>query len=140
MVCPVDASLKTCTLEPVWFIWTELANRDDDEGRIRRAVCDAVGLSYGPNYDSVCFESAEGTQFFRPRKGSLAGEEKEAYAFPARSLTFSIPRDAEMLAAAIEALREHHSYEEPVIYVLDGYATRADYSGDGKNPYRWNNR
>ena len=29
-----------------------------------------------------------------------------------------------MLAAAIEAVRQAHSYEEPVIYITESFATR----------------
>ncbi len=61
---PLDAALSTCSLEPVWFIRVELAARDD--ARVREAVAEAVGLSYG-SFERVALESAEGTQFFRPR-------------------------------------------------------------------------
>jgi len=55
-------------------------------------------------------------------------------------LTFSIPLDPEMLSITIETIREYHSYEEPVIYINDCYATRSDYSKDDDNPNRWRNR
>ncbi len=42
---PLDAALSTCSLEPIWFVRVELAARDD--ARVREAVADAVGLSYG---------------------------------------------------------------------------------------------
>jgi len=133
----LDATLKTCALEPVWFLWVELAARDD--ARVREAVADAVGLTYGP-YDRVAFESASGAQYFRPKSGSQAGDIGETVEMPARTLSFSLPRDPETLAKAIEAIRHAHSYEEPVIYVMEGAATRADYDGDRGNPNRWWNR
>jgi len=134
---PLDAALNTCSLERVWFIRVELAAHDD--ARVREAVADAVGLSYG-SYDRVALESAEGTQFFHPTKGSRLGEMDETVEMPARTLTFSVPRDPETLAKAIEAIRYAHSYEEPVIYVMEGAATRADYETDRDNPNRWWNR
>ena len=134
---PLDAALSTCTLEPVWFIRVELAARDD--ARVREAVADAVGLSYG-SYERVALESAEGMQFFRPTKGTRAGEMEETVEMPARTLTFSVPRDPEALVKAIETIRYVHSYEEPVIYVLEGAATRADYETNRDNPNRWWNR
>jgi hypothetical protein len=130
-------TLNTCSLEPVWFIRVELSAFDD--ARVREAVADAVGLPYG-SYDRVALESAEGTLFFRPTKGSRSGEVHETVETPARALTFSVPRDPETLAKAIEAIRYAHSYEEPVIYVMEGAATRADYEADRDNPNRWWNR
>ncbi len=64
----------------------------------------------------------------------------ETVEMPARTLTFSVPRDPETLAKAIEAIQYTHSYEEPVIYVMEGAATRADYETDRDNPNRWWNR
>ena len=129
--------LTTCNLQRSWMVWVELADRDDE--RVRTAVADAVGLAYGP-YTGVAFESGAGNQFFRPAEGSKLGEAAETVTMPARTLTFSIPADPEMLARAIEAVRHAHSYEEPVIYVQEAWASRADYADDRQNPNRWWNR
>ncbi len=134
---PFDSALSTCSLEPVWFIRVELAGRDD--ARVREAVADAVGLSYG-SFERVALESAEGMQFFRPTKDTTSGEMEETVEMPARTLTFSVPRDPETLAKAIEAIQYAHSYEEPVIYILEGAAWRADYETNRYKPYRWWNR
>ena len=136
-IAATNALLTTCKLEPIYFVWVELADRDDD--RVRRAVTDAVGLEYG-SYKGVAFESATGMQFFQPLEGSKSGDISQTVEMPARILSFSIPQDAEMLAKAIEAIRHAHSYEEPVIMVSERMATRADYSEDRKNPNRWWNR
>ena len=45
-----------------------------------------------------------------------------------------------MLAAAIEAVGQAHSYEEPVIYITESFATRADMKNDALNPNRSFNR
>ena len=129
--------LKTCSLEPVWFVRVELTEGDDT--RVREAVADAVGLNYG-SYDRVAFESAFGTCFFRPGEGAKSGKRERTSEIPVRLLTFSLPRNAEMLGQAIEAVRHAHALEEPVIYVIEGLATRADYSTDRSNPNRWWNR
>ena len=129
--------LKTCSLEPVWFVRVELTDKDDT--RVRQAVADAIGLNYG-SYDQVAFESASGTCFYRPREGAKSGKRARTSEIPVRGLTFSLPRNAEMLGRAIEAIRYAHCLEEPVIYVMEGLATRADYSTDRSNPNRWWNR
>ena len=128
-----NALLTSCSLERVWFVRVELADRDDE--RVRVAVGHAVGLGYGP-YEGVAFESGAGNQFFRPAEGSKLGESAETVTMPARVLTFSVPARPDVLAKAIEAVRETHSYEEPVITVTEAWASRADYSGDRSNPNR----
>lgn len=132
----VNARLTSCRLEPSWLVWVELADRDD--ARVREAVTATVGLGYGP-YSGVAFESGPGAQFFHPTGGSKLGEGAGAVTMPARVLTFSVPRDPKALAKAIEAVRHAHSYEEPVIYVREVWASRADDTGDRDNPNRrWN--
>lgn len=133
----VNALLRTCALEPVWLVRTELADRDD--ARVRDAVTAVVGLRYGA-YEGVCFESATGSQYFRPVEGSHMGDTAETVEMPTRTLTFSLPRDPQLLADALEAIRETHSYEEPVITVSGGWASRARYSEGRDNPNRWWNR
>ena len=61
-------------------------------------------------------------------------------ALPVRSLTFSLPRDHKMLGDAIEAVRHAHSYEEPVIYITESFATRVQIKDDADNPNRYFNR
>ena len=133
----VNALLSTCQLEPVWFVRAELADRDD--ARVREAVTGAVGLVYG-SYDSVAFESARGMQYCRPIEGSHEGSPVGMVEIPVRELRFSLTRDPGTLARALEAIRAVHSYEEPVISVTEGWATRADYSKGKDNPNRWWNR
>ena len=127
----INAMLTTCQLEPVWLVWVELAARDD--ARVREAVAGAVGLAYGA-FDRVAFESAPGLQFFHPREGSKPGALEETVEMPARVLSFSIPREPARLAAAIEAIRHTHSYQEPVIYVREALASRADLRDGPRQP------
>ena len=136
---PLDAILTTCRIDPVWFVWVELWEGYDD-ARVRNAVMDVVALDYGALYDRVCFESGTGTQFCRAKPGARPGQSPDIVALPVRTLTFSLPRDPVALASAIEAVRAVHSYEEPVIYVTEGFATRTDPKDDAKNPNRYFNR
>ena len=124
-------------LEPVWLVHVELAARDD--ARVREAVTEAAGLIYG-KYDRVAFESAAGLQYFRPREGSHPGAVPSTHSMPVRVLRFSLPRDPELLTAALDAVNRAHSYEEPVVYVTESFASRANYSQNRDNPNRWWNR
>ncbi|MEL6551606.1 MAG: hypothetical protein AAFQ54_15300 [Pseudomonadota bacterium] len=133
----LNSSLSTCSFIESWLVWVELADRDD--ARIREAVTAAIGLDYGP-YEGVAFESGPGFQFFKPKDGSQLGASAATVQMPARVLTFTVAGDEKMLAKAIEAVRHAHSYEEPVILVFTGFASRADYSDDRDNPNRWWNR
>lgn len=137
MINELNQHLTSVAFETCWQVWVELADRDD--ARVREAVVDAVGLSYGA-YDGVAFESASGTQFFRPQSGSQMGDTPDTVPMPARVLTFTLPNDAEIIAKAIEAVRYAHSYQEPVIILREVLASRAKYDTDRENPNRWWNR
>ena len=133
----INKQLNSCSLIPVWFVRVELAQRDDQ--RVRESVANAVALEYGA-YNRVAFESSAGVQFFCPQQDSQSGDIQRTVEMPTRILTFSIVKQTDKLAMAIEAIRETHSYEEPVIYISEGMASRADYSADRDNPNRWWNR
>jgi hypothetical protein len=133
----INKALETCQFEPVWVVRVELATRDD--ARVREAVTAAVGLRYG-DYEGVAFESATGMQFFSPLAGSVVGDIDRTIEMPARVLSFSVPRDPAVLAAAVEAVRHSQSYEVPVITVQEVLACRADDSDQRDNPNRWWNR
>jgi len=133
----INKRLHSCSLIAVWFVRVELAQRDDE--RVRESVANAVALEYG-SYNIVAFESSAGVQYFCPQQHSKSGDIQRTVEMPTRILTFSIVKDTDKLAKAIEAIRESHSYEEPVIYISEGMASRADYSTDRDNPNRWWNR
>jgi hypothetical protein len=128
---------KHFRLEPVWFIHVELASRDD--ARVRDAVAEAVGLHYGA-HDRVAMETSDGVQYFHPTKGSHAGEGDRTITMQVRVLSFSIPCEDALLTAALEAIYHTHSYEEPVIYIMQSMASRAIYAEGRDNPNRWWNR
>ncbi|MDX8355795.1 hypothetical protein SLH47_25870, partial [Cognatiyoonia sp. IB215182] len=92
--------------------------------RIRLALCDEVRLAYG-DYDHVSFETSTGTQFFRGAQGTASGPMETATSRQVRVLTFSITKDRHLLDAAMSVIHRLHSYEEPVIYVRDAFASRS---------------
>jgi hypothetical protein len=134
---PDQSRPTTATLEPVWFVYVEVPDRDVTT--VREAVGAAVRLEYG-RYDSVCFEGPGGMQYFRPMAGSRGGEDPDVVALPLRTLTFSIPREPELLARAVDAVMCAHSYEEPVIYITEALATRGRAGTSADNPNKWWNR
>ena len=119
---PDQLKVGACRLEPVWVIHVELGPEDDD--RIRQALCNEVRLAYG-DYDHVSFEAAIGMQFFRGTIDTATGPMQTAASRQARVLSLSIAKDRQLLDAAMSAIHRLHSYEEPVIYVQDAFASRS---------------
>lgn len=113
---------SACRLEPIWVIHVELGPEDDE--RIRLALCDEVRLAYG-DYDHVSFETATGTQFFRGALDTASGLMETATSRQVRVLSFSITKNRQLLDAAMSVIHRLHSYEEPVIYVQDAFASRS---------------
>jgi len=128
--------VSACRLEPVWVVHVELGPEDDD--RIRLALCDEVRLAYG-NYDHVSFEAAIGTQFFRGAEGTASGPMDTATSRQVRVMSFSIAKDRHLLDAAMSVIHRLHSYEEPVIYVRDAFASRSFPDGHEHENKWWRN-
>ncbi len=114
--------VSACRLEPVWVIHVELGPEDDDH--LRLALCDEVRLAYG-DYDHVSLETATGMQSFRGAEGTASGPMETATSRQVRVLSFSIKKDRQLLDAAMNVIHRLHSYEEPVIYVQDAFASRS---------------
>ena len=53
-----------------------------------------------------------------------------------RVLSFSIAKDRRLLNTAMSVIHRLHSYEEPVVYVRDAYASRSLPEGQ-KNENKW---
>lgn len=109
-----------------------------DADMVLAAAEAAVPLDYG-SYDRVAYLDAPGFEQFRPREGSKAGAHPSAAREPTTKVSFSVPRDDAALKKALDAVHAAHSYEEPVIYVVEVLRTRSTSPGD-KNPNRWFNR
>ena len=125
---------RNCRLEPVWIVHIELGPEDDD--RIRHTIGKAAGLSYG-SYDHVSFESATGIQYFRGHSGTASGSMDTATWRDVRLLSFSLPRNTALLSAVLDLVQENHSYEEPVVYIFEAYATRKIDNKNHDSPNKW---
>jgi hypothetical protein len=106
--------------------------------KVLQALAVAVGLEYG-KYDQVAYIDAEGMEQYRPLAGSKAGAQKSVTTTPSRVVTVSVVHDEAMLQRAVDAITRAHPYEEPVIYITDGWRSRST-SADDKNPNRWWNQ
>ncbi len=112
---------------------------EDDVAKTLRAVTEVVPLRYG-SYENVAFQSFPGTQKFRPVSGSHLGDSSRVFDFPVVEVVFSIPHDEEVLKSVIDRIFEVHIAEEPVIYIDEGWSTRATSYSDKANPNRFWNR
>jgi hypothetical protein len=106
--------------------------------KVVQALAAAVGLEYG-RYDQVAYIDAEGMEQYRPLAGSKAGAQQTVTTTPSRVVTVSLVHDGAVLRKALDAIAQVHPYEEPVIYVTEGWRSRST-SADEKNPNRWWNQ
>ena len=123
-------------LDPVFTVAVELGERDDD--RIRHAVQERFELRYG-DYVNVSFESAHGLQRYRGQPDSITTPMADETVRDVSVWRFSIPRDTEMLRQILDIVYDLHSYEEPVVHVVETHATRTRAGVDRETPNRgWN--
>ena len=57
--------------------------------------------------------------------------------YPTVELKISIERDLQVLERVMDAVLDVHHYEEPVIFVREDWASRANYDPNSTNPNRW---
>ncbi len=112
---------------------------EEDVVKTLRAVTEVVPLRYG-SYENVAFQSPLGIQKFRPVSGSHLGDSSRVLDFPVVEVIFSIPYDEEILKSVVDGIFEVHIAEEPVIYIDDGWSTRAKSYSDKANQNRFWNR
>ena len=127
---------KAYRLEQVYLVSVQVSPATVD--KILQALGAAVGLPYG-KYDHVAFIEAEGVEQFRPLAGSRGGAAESIRASPSKDVTVSLVHDATVLHKALDAIHQAHSYEEPVIYITEGWRTRST-NPDENNPNRWWNQ
>jgi hypothetical protein len=123
----------TYCLERAFLINVHVPNANVE--KVLKSVTIAAPLDYG-NYDQVAFLDAPGLEQFRPKTESKAGDYESAGRELTTNISFSIPQNTMMLKKILDAIRQVHSYEEPVIYVRDVWRSRAT-GGDDENPNRW---
>jgi hypothetical protein len=140
-----DVRSETFRLERTYLIEVNIPTQDadgkpaDNVRKVLDALTASVPLVYG-KYDHVAFRSAPGIEQFRPLAGSRAGAQQGLSEFQTVRVSFSIPRDAGTLRKTIEAIRYVHVYEEPVINVQEGWASRVTGKGDTNNANKWWNQ
>ena len=129
---------QSMTFENLWLV-TFQAPRED-VARIMAAVTEVTPLRLG-KYDRNAFETATGTEHYRPLEGAAAGAESETRSRPGvAEVSFQLPRDQALLERVVEAIFAVHSYEEPVILVREALASRSRGLPDKDNPHRWWNQ
>ena len=139
---PIDASqaftTRSMRFEPLWLVTFQAPAEDVD--RVLAAVTAVTPLQLG-KYDRNAFETATGTEHYRPLAGAAAGAEGETRHRPGVcEVSFQLMRDPAVLDAVVEAIFAVHSYEEPVILVREILASRALGLPDKDNPHRWWNQ
>ena len=138
-----DYQSTSGTLEPVWTIEVQTIAQDVDP--ILDAVIDVYPLAYG-KYMRNAFVSAVGFETSQPGADTTTSTHKPGFqvgqteSYPFVVLTISVPRDNQILDAVMTQILDQHIYEQPVIYVREAWASRANYSVDNDNPNRWWNR
>ena len=127
---------KTYRLERMYLVSVHVPT--GSVNKVLQSLAAAVGLEYG-KYDQVAFIDAEGLEQFRPLAGSKSGAHESAQTDPSKVVTVSLIHDATVLRKALDAIYQTHPYEEPVIYVTEGWRSRST-SADEHNPNRWWNQ
>lgn len=87
-----------------------------------QAVLDGVHAAAVPrmgNYADWAFIGAIGEEQFRPLPGAqpAQGAIGELTQVPSRRIEFCIEHNAAMLTALVDAIRAHHPWQEPAIFV-----------------------
>jgi hypothetical protein len=109
----------------------------EDVDRLMQAITAVAPLAMG-RYDSNAWQSAPGTEHYRPLEGAAAGAETEVCKRPGIvELRFELPEDQALVERVIEAIFEVHSYQEPVIRLLPILTSRSKGLDDSTNPHRW---
>jgi hypothetical protein len=136
----VDYNARSGRLVPVWTL--EIQTLPDDTDRILDAVMAVHPLSIG-RYQRNASISAVGKETAQPEKNStttthvadfVAGQTET---YPMVELKISIERDLGQLESVMDAILGVHHYEEPVIFVREDWASRANYDPNSTNPHRW---
>ena len=135
-----DYNATSGRLEPVYTVVVQTLPEDTD--RILDEIIKVHPLAYG-NYQRNASISALGRETARPNEGStttthVAGFQAggtETYSMV--ELKLSIERDVRALEAVMDAILAVHHYEEPVIFVREEWASRANYDPNSTNPNRW---
>lgn len=109
----------------------------EDVERIMAAVTGITPLTMGA-YDGNAFQTAPGTERYRPLEGAAAGAEASLRHRPGVvEVRFELPDDRDLLEQVVEAVFQAHSYQEPVIRLQSILSSRSKGHDDSENPNRW---
>ena len=127
-------------LIPVWTL--EIQTLPEDTDRILDAVMKVHPLTFG-RYRRNASISAIGKETAQPEERSTTSTHAAGFSpgdsetYPMVELKISIERDLAALERVMDAILDVHHYEEPVIFVREDWASRADYDPASANPNRW---
>ncbi len=131
---------KSGRVIPVWTL--EIQTLSEDTDKILDAVMEVYPLSYG-RYRRNASISAVGMETAQPKANSTTTTHKDGYTagrtetYPMVELKISIERDLQVLEKVLDAILYVHHYEEPVIFIREDWASRANYDPNSDNPNRW---
>ena len=132
---------RTGTVERVWQI--EIQASPEDANKIIDNVMEVDPLIYG-RYKRNAFISAIGSETYVPEENSTSavhlGTADKVQTFPSALIVISVEQNRETLGRVLDAIRDVHHYEEPLIFIKDCWASRACYDPHNSNPNRWWNR
>ncbi len=132
---PSGFKTPSVTMRPMLLI-TVQAPAEDVE-RIMAAVTGITPLTMGA-YDGNAFQTAPGTERYRPLEGAAAGAEASLRHRPGVvEVRFELPDDRDLLEQVVEAVFQAHSYQEPVIRLQSILSSRSKGHDDSENPNRW---
>ena len=132
---------RTGTVERVWQI--EIQATPDDADKIIDNVMEVDPLIYG-RYKRNAFITAVGSETYLPEDNSTSavhlGVANKVQTFPSVLVVISVEQNPETLGLVLDAIRDVHHYEQPLIFIKDCWASRASYDPHNSNPNRWWNR
>ena len=135
-----DYQAKSGKFIPVWIIDIQTVIEDVD--KILDAVTEVYPLKYG-RYGRNASISAVGMETAQPEANSTTENHIAGFVvggvetYPMVELRISIERDISILEEVMDAIHEVHHYEEPVIFLQEAWASRANYDPKRNNPNRW---
>ena len=135
-----DYRAKSGSVVPVWTL--EIQTLPEDTDRILDSVIEVHPLSFG-RYQRNASISALGRETAQPEENSTTTTHVEGFqagateTYPMVELKISIERDLAVLEKVMDAILNVHHYEEPVIFIREDWASRANYDPESNNPNRW---
>ena len=131
------AAFETVSVRMEAMLQVAIQAPAEDVDRIMATVGALNPLIMGA-YDNNAFQSAGGIERYRPLAGAAAGAESELRKRPGVvQVAFHLPKDPGLLEKVIEAIFQVHSYQEPLITVVDVLVSKSKGLDDKDNPHRW---